>query len=111
MADGARPSLPHAVLVDRLAPEILHAPTKGYQGVDWHVGLTAARADLTEELDRLEQWAPAAAILDLPRLRRLLRDWPATDWEQQPAIVNYRQALQRGVVAGRFARRVTGTNA
>lgn len=111
VADGAAPFLPQVVLADRVAPQVLCATTRGYQAVDWHVGLSSARAELEAELDRLEQWAPTAAILDLPRLRRLLRDWPKTGWEQQSAITNYRVALQRGVVAGRFARRVTGTNA
>ena len=110
VADGAAPFLAQSVLADRVAPQILHAPTRGYQAADWHVGLSSARAELEAELSRLEACPITAAILDQPRLRRLLRDWPTTGWEQPSTIINYRQALQRGVAAGRFARKLTGAN-
>ncbi len=57
--------------------------TRGYQAVDWHEGLTAARGALGEEIDRLGDCDPAVAAIDLPRLKSLLDDWPSQGWEKR----------------------------
>lgn len=111
LADGRPRSLARRALADRVPHDILASPTRGYQAVDWHVGLTTARADLAAELERLERCPPAAALLDLPRLKRLLACWPSTGWQSDAVIADYRLALLRGVAAGRFIRRTLGGNA
>ncbi len=107
---GQTRSLARRALADRLPAAVLDAPATGYQGADWHEGLSADRAGLAAELARLEACAPAARLLDLPRLRRLLDDWPQDGWETQSVREAYRHALLRGVSAGHFLRRVSGGN-
>ena len=110
VADGRPRSLARFVLADRVPGEILDSPTRGYQAVDWPVGLTAARAELAAELDRLEHCPPAAALLDIPRLRRLTTQWPAGRFGSEAVRTEYRLALLRGVTTGRFIRRMLGGN-
>ena len=111
LADSGPRALARRALGDRLPPEVLAASAGGYQAVDWHEGLNAARADLSCEVERLAGCAPAATALDIPRMRRLIEDWPASGWERPRTEMPYRLALLRGVSAGHFLRRATGSNA
>lgn len=95
------PELPAAEIVAR---------KRGYQAADWHEGLTAARAQVASELDRLERSAGARRALDLPRLRRLVDNWPAGEWHREDITQQYRLMLMRGVAAGMFIRTVEGGN-
>lgn len=83
---------------------------KGYQGVDWHEGLTRARPALMEELDRLAADPVANRVLDLPRMRRLVTDWPEGGWHSPAVTRAYRMTLLRGIATGRFIRSVQGGN-
>ncbi|HEY6816884.1 MAG TPA: asparagine synthase-related protein [Croceibacterium sp.] len=107
---GERRSLGRRALSDRLPATVLDSRRKGYQGADWHEGLTAARADLEAEVDRLALCEPAARALDVERMQRLVADWPEAGWERLDVISTYRMALLRGVSAGHFLRRATGSN-
>lgn len=109
--DGVPRALARAALCDRVPPEVLNEPRRGLQAVDWHEGLTAARAQILEEIARLEQTAPAARALDLKRLRQLAENWPAQGWDQEEIIQRYRLALLRGISSGHFLRRASGGNA
>jgi hypothetical protein len=53
---------------------------------------------------------PAAAILDLSRLKASLADMPAQGWEQQAVMQKYRLVLLRGISTGHFLRRASGSN-
>lgn len=79
---------------------------KGYQAVDWHEGLTAARA----RSKRLAECGPAAQTLDVGRLRALIENWPTSGWDRNGTHNSYRLALLRGVSAGHFMRRASGAN-
>jgi asparagine synthase (glutamine-hydrolysing) len=94
---GQTRSLARRALADRLPAAVLDAPATGYQGADWHEGLSADRAGLAAELARLEACAPAARLLDLPRLRRLLDDWPQDGWETQIGRASCRERVFVGV--------------
>jgi len=95
------PILPTAELVAR---------KRGYQAADWHVGLDAARAEVAAEIERLEQSASARRTLDLPRLKRLVENWPTEGWHRTEVALKYRRMLMRGVAAGMFIRSVEGGN-
>ena len=56
------------------------------QAADWHERLTAVRDRIGEELDRLESSQAAARALDLPRLRKLIENWPSSGWEQERSL-------------------------
>jgi asparagine synthase (glutamine-hydrolysing) len=107
---GELRSLGRRALSDRLPAAVLDAPQKGYQAVDWHEGLAAARADVAAEVDRLVPCAPAARMLDLDRMRQLVAVLPDSGWERPEVMTAYRHALLRGVSAGHFLRKAAGGN-
>ena len=89
---------------------MLNERRRGYQGADWHEDLAVARDDIIAELDRLSEYAPAAKILDIGRLKRLVETWPRTGWEREEIIADYRTALLYAISAGRFLRKASGAN-
>lgn len=109
---GGRPrALALRAFGDRLPAAVTANRRKGVQAIDWHEGLTLSRDGLREEIARLEQVPAAAAVLDLPRMRRLVEEWPEGDWNSSAVISEYRLALLRGVANGHFLRRASRTNA
>lgn len=93
-----------------LPPEILAERRRGLQSADWHLGFTAARPEMLLEIERLEVSPLARRYLDLPRLRRILEDWPADGWHRPEVRETCLLALSRGLSAGRFIRRIEGGN-
>lgn len=78
--NGVEGRLLKLAMQDKLPPTLLgFRRKKGYQAVDWHESLTRARESLAEEIERLEASPLASRCLDLPRLRRLVDDWPTGD--------------------------------
>ena len=75
---------------------------KGYQSADWHVGLTRDRAAVAGLLDEMAADPTASRLIDVERLRGLVRDWPAGGWEDPRIIGNYRIGLLKGITAGHF---------
>jgi asparagine synthase (glutamine-hydrolysing) len=107
---GVPKALVRQALADRVPDRVLRQPLGGYQGVDWHEGLTAARDELGEELSRLSTASVVTRALDMPRLKHLLAYWPQAGWHDDYITASYRLALLRGVSCGHFLRRVSGTN-
>jgi asparagine synthase (glutamine-hydrolysing) len=99
------------VFADRLPHEILAEPRRGANNPAWFRSLDAARPQLAAEIGRLEASALASRLLDLPRLKRLMVEWPENDSEAEKRSAEYRLALARGVHVGRFIRWVEGGNA
>jgi asparagine synthase (glutamine-hydrolysing) len=110
LRNGELRSLGRRALSDRLPEAVLNERRKGYQAIDWHEGLTAALPQVAEEIGRLEPCAPAARTLDVGRLQKLVAEWPASGWERPDVMNAYRLALLRGISAGHFLRKVTGSN-
>jgi asparagine synthase (glutamine-hydrolysing) len=109
--NGEAKALARRAFAARLPPEVIHIKGKGYQAVDWHEGLTAARGAVGEEIARLGECAPAAAAIDLPRLAGLVENWPQGGWEKDEVMAPYRLALLRAVSTGHFLRKASGSNA
>jgi asparagine synthase (glutamine-hydrolysing) len=107
LSRGISRALVRRAMTDRLPRAVLVEYRKGLQAVDWHEGLTAAREEVTAELQRLANCSTAAGLLDLERLNRLAADWPASGWERGEITGAYRLALLRGIAAGHFLRRAT----
>ena len=110
LANGVTRALAKRALADRLPQAVLNERKRGYQAVDWHEGLTAARPEIAVELERLVACAPAARALDLARMKRLAENWPASGWGTYNVMRQYRQALLRGIAAGHFLRKASGAN-
>jgi hypothetical protein len=43
-------------------------------------------------------------------MERLVGDWPTEGWQRQATVDNYRLALMRGLSAGHFVRKASGSN-
>lgn len=111
LTGGVPRALARRALADRLPPAVLAQRHKGYQAADWHEGLSAARAQLSAEVEHIGRDATAASLLDLDRAQALLANWPEEgEWARADVVSAYRHALLRGVSAGHFLRKVAGTN-
>jgi asparagine synthase (glutamine-hydrolysing) len=108
---GVPRALARNALRGRVPSVVLEETRKGYQVADWHESLTADRARIVEEIERLEACPAAVRALDLPRLRRLAEEWPQDGWDREDVILSYRVGLVGAVTAGHFIRRATGANA
>jgi asparagine synthase (glutamine-hydrolysing) len=102
MKGGERRPLARAALADRVAPAVLDERRKGYQSADWHVGLTRDRAAVARLLDDMAADATASRLIDVERLRDLVRRWPSGGWEDPRIIGEYRIGLLKGITAGHF---------
>jgi asparagine synthase (glutamine-hydrolysing) len=110
LAGGVPRSLARRAFADRLPESVRSERRKGYQAADWHEGLSRSRAELEEEIARLSASPLACEALDLPRMRRLLEQWPEGDWNDPRIVQKYRIALLKGVSAGHFIRTAAGSN-
>jgi asparagine synthase (glutamine-hydrolysing) len=82
----------------------------GRWDADWHLRIGRRRSDFLGELDRLEKDERLAAMLDLPRLRAALQDWP-DETEIDPQQFFAREfAVPRGLLTARFIHYVEGRN-
>jgi asparagine synthase (glutamine-hydrolysing) len=111
LSNGKTRALARRALADRLPPAVLGSRRKGYQSADWYEGLTAARDAVVEEIARLEACDAAARVLDLARMKSLVENWPSSGWTDPQVMRPYRLALLRGLSAGHFLRKASGSNA
>jgi asparagine synthase (glutamine-hydrolysing) len=98
------------VLADRLPPEILDETRRGAQAPNWFTTLSMRREAVAAEIEALESSPLAQRLLDIPRMKALLAEWPKDDAAAQERVRDYRLALDRGVHVGRFVRWVEGSN-
>lgn len=77
---------------------------------DWHLRIGRRRHEYMAEFDRLAANEKVAAMLDLPRLRAALEDWPEHT-ETDPQEYAPRQfAVPRALLTARFVNYVEGRN-
>ncbi|MBI3445418.1 MAG: asparagine synthase [Magnetospirillum sp.] len=107
---GVPRSLARRVLAGLVPTEILAERRRGCQAADWYEGFASARPEIEAEITRLESSPLAKAILDLPRLRRLVDDWPQDGWQRPEVEDAYRRVLGRGLSAGVFLRQFENSN-
>jgi asparagine synthase (glutamine-hydrolysing) len=106
--EGIPKALARRTLADRVPKLVLDERRRGLQAADWHEQLTAVRDCVAAEIERLGACEPAAKVIDLPRLRRLVENWPSEGWESEELVSAYRFALLHAISAGYFLRRTTG---
>ena len=108
---GGRPrSLALRALADRVPEIVLNERNRGAPSADWHEAATAGRNEMAEWIARLENCPPAATAIDLPRLRRLVDNWPTDGWDRNEIRFSYRYALLRALSVGHFLHRASGSN-
>jgi asparagine synthase (glutamine-hydrolysing) len=110
LREGIPRALARRALEDRLPKQVLEEPRRGLQAADGHEDLRAVRDHIVDELVRLAACPAAAAILDLPRLRRLTENWPSSGWERDEVRMPYEVMLGQAISVGHFVRRVAGAN-
>ena len=110
LRDGEPRALARAAFADRLSPEILGEKRKGLQAIDWHEGVDGARNEIREEVERFGALPATEEAIDTGMLRRLLENWPTGAWHGDKTMRRYRLALLRGVSAGHFLRKASGSN-
>ncbi len=105
-------SIARRILADRLPSAIVNEPMSGRMCGEWFTWMNRRRDWIGSELERLEQSSMAREILDLPRMRALFEDWPATVEEaQQGDRHNHlRNALGQGLRVGQFILMQEGRN-
>lgn len=111
LRDGQFRVLGRHALADRLPPEVLGEPRRGYQAVDWYEGLEAGREALRTEIGRLAHVPTASKILDLADMRETLENWPIHGWNTPQVTNKYRLSLLRGGTVGHFLRKASRSNA
>jgi asparagine synthase (glutamine-hydrolysing) len=109
--NGVPRSFARRVLADRLPREIIDERRRGASAPTWFGFLNAKRADIARDIERLEASPLARRLIDLPRLKRLMAQWPKDEQAAEARLGDYRLALARGVHVGRFIRWVEGSNA
>jgi asparagine synthase (glutamine-hydrolysing) len=110
LVDGVTRAVGKAALRDRLPDAVLDEPKRGYQASDWHIGLAGAQTSAAIELDQISGCDAAERTLDIKRMQGLLEDLPTSDWHDPQVIRAYRLALLRGMSAGHFLRKASGSN-
>ena len=77
---------------------------------DWHLRLSRRREDLLAEIGRLEEDKQLSEMLDLPRMRAALEDWPTqTETDRHKALAR-EMAVPRALLTARFVKFVEGRN-
>jgi asparagine synthase (glutamine-hydrolysing) len=102
--DGVPRSFARAVFADRLPPEILGERRRGAQGGAWFRRLDARRREIAKEVEELESSPMARRLIDLPRLKQLVNEWPPDEEAAFRRASDYQFVLSRGVHIGRFIR-------
>lgn len=108
--NGVPRSFARAVFADRLPREILQEPQRGANHLAWFRTLDRTRPQIAADIERMQTSATARRLLDLPRLKRLLDDWPKDEHAAQLRFAEYHAALGRGLHVGSFIRWVEGGN-
>jgi asparagine synthase (glutamine-hydrolysing) len=109
--DGIPRSFARRVFADRLPRQILDEHRRGANRPTWFRALNEKRDEVAADIDRLEGSPLAMRLIDVPRLKRLMAQWPKDVNEAEARKNEYRLVLARGVHAGRFVRWVEGGNA
>ena len=107
---GVPRSFARRVLADRLPREIIDERRRGASNPTWFRSLDAKRADIARDIERMEASPLARRLIDLPRLKCLMAQWPKDKQAAESRVGEYRYALARGVHVGRFIRWVEGGN-
>jgi asparagine synthase (glutamine-hydrolysing) len=99
---GERRALARRAFADRLPAAVVHERRKGLQAVGWHEPLRRERERLTAVFERQATNPHVARVLDVPRLRAMLRSLPEGGWQRPEDADRYRAVFERGLSYGEF---------
>jgi asparagine synthase (glutamine-hydrolysing) len=107
---GVPRSFARRVLADRLPSEIVDERRSGPNFTSWFQSMNDRRRDIAGDIERIEASPLASRLLDVPRLKRLMLEWPSDEHAAEARWKDYHLALGRGVHVGRFICSVEGGN-
>lgn len=82
----------------------------GWWDADWHLRIGRRRKEWLAELDRLEKDDRLGSMLDVPRLRAALEDWPDQTYADPHKAFAIHLAVPTAIVTARFVNYVEGRN-
>lgn len=101
LADGLARPLARRALADRLPNSVLYNRLRGQQFADWYERIGPAEANsLLEEMLKCDA---VHRIVNVDRIRELIRDWPSGGWDRPSVYKEYRHSLLRALTAAHFA--------
>ncbi|HKX91514.1 MAG TPA: asparagine synthase-related protein [Sphingomicrobium sp.] len=83
----------------------------GRWDADWHLRIGRRRKDFLAELDRIQADQRLSTMLDLPRLRQALEDWPERTETDPQKYFGREFAVPRALLTARFINYVERSNA
>ena len=102
MANGQRRLLIRRAMAGRLPQDTLAARQRGLQAAAWFETMSAERTALFTEVQAFEADGLTSRILDVPRMRTLLEQWPRERPVDAGGVALYRGQLAIALVTGRF---------
>jgi asparagine synthase (glutamine-hydrolysing) len=99
---GQLRSLARRAMVGRLPASTLSRTQRGSQSADWYLNMRAVCGRMAAEVERLQSSPLASRMLDLPRMRSLIENWPSSGFERHDVGRSHHIALTRGFSVGRF---------
>lgn len=82
----------------------------GRHGADWHLKLSRRRSELLAEVERLAQNERLSAMIDFPKIRHALEDWPATGAIPVEQRLLREGAIPRAIMLARYVNYFEGSN-
>jgi asparagine synthase (glutamine-hydrolysing) len=110
MRGGEDRWLARRVLADRLPVSVTSERRRGLQCPEWYEVVSARRDDMIAAVERIERSPLASRVVDVPRMKALLDDWPADAETAKSRKQVLGHALQRGIAIGGFLRWYEGGN-
>lgn len=85
-------------------------PRYGRHDVDWHARLGRRRGEMLAEIDRLSESEEVSHLLDYPKMREMLQDWPEETPLDPEDWIPREIAIPRALTTARFIHFVSGRN-
>jgi asparagine synthase (glutamine-hydrolysing) len=98
--NGIYKPLARSVLIDRLPLSVLDAPVRGYQGADWISRIN--KADALETLEDISANSTVLDVIDVPRLKRRIEDWPDLEGAGPAEIFTFGRQVTNALAMGVF---------
>jgi asparagine synthase (glutamine-hydrolysing) len=110
LAEGIDRSLIRRAMWSLLPETVLTNRLSGLQAPDWYEQLACHREQLMCEVAEFSKSALVQRMIDVPRLERALKNWPAGGWHKTKVFQEYGLALPRAVAGARFLRWFEASN-
>ncbi|MGB7203984.1 MAG: asparagine synthetase B [Anderseniella sp.] len=102
------------IMHGKLPEVVLNNKASGSQAIDWHIRMSADLDMVADELSAIDDDADTSGLVDVKRLRALVRQWPDKDplsrIRPDTTAAYHQVALPSAIAAGRLVRKAKGAN-